>query len=73
MAEPAMRIEAKLVGGDALKRKLANLGRHADEIAVAGLMAGGEVIRAQAVANITDHGLVRSGTLRRSIVVQKEG
>ena len=73
MAEPAMHVHAKLVGGDALKRKLANLGRHADEIAMAGLMAGGEVIRTQAIANITDHGLVRSGTLRRSITVQREG
>lgn len=70
--DDGMNMRATLVGGPELKAKLGRLMVDADEIALAGLMAGGEVIRKQAVTNITDQGLVLSGTLRRSIHVTKD-
>lgn len=78
-----MRIGGKLVGGTELKLKLRLLAKQAPDLMLAGLLAGGEVIRSKAVDNIrggpdsasgVGPGTLRnqSGTLRRSIHVEPE-
>lgn len=72
MAEPAMSMNATLIGATALKAKVRRMKAQTDETILVGLLAGGEVIRDQAVENVTNHGLRMSGTLARSLHVEPE-
>lgn len=58
-------------GGDDVRRRLKSIQAASDEAMALGLMAGGEVLRELAVQNLRSNGLWDTGTLARSIRVER--